>query len=118
MAAASDITTDTEDKGRIRWLLESCARGPANAIRVAGLARHLRIDERRLRDLVSELAEEDGTIGSSCDKRQPGYYLITNYDEALAAAAPLHSRARKLFRRARALEKAWPKLAQERFSFR
>lgn len=71
-------------------------RGMQNAIRVKELAILLGMDERKVRELKRELAEEM-LIGSSCDRANPGYYVPVCEEEITATLANYYARIRSLF---------------------
>ncbi len=97
----------TSEEARV-WKLLEPHRGKDRAVRVRDLALLAGMDERKLRDVVKNLVEVHAKpIGSSV--RPPmGYFVITSEEEREEVRRQYYSRALKLFKRIRAVDRsAW-----------
>lgn len=86
-------------------------RGYVNAVLGVTLARGLGISERTLRSLVEELTLDGELIGSACAGEAAGYFLITDERDLAIGTSHLRSRAKAMFRRYGATQRA----AREKF---
>jgi len=84
--------------------------GKENAITYKDLAVVFDLNERMLRDIVSELVTKGNAIASTSDA---GYFFISNEQEYQHAYGELISRIKALARRAKGLRQGWLREKQE-----
>ncbi len=72
--------------------------GKENAIGVLAIAEKMQIHERLVRDLKSQLIEDGYLIGSSCDPKRNGYYMMTDEAEKRDTILNLQARAFSILR--------------------
>jgi len=70
------------------------------------------MNKREVREIIYTLVVERGLpVGSSTEPNAGGYFIIENQEDLEVATRHLRPRAKKIFKRARALER----IARERF---
>jgi len=96
-------------------------KGKGKPITAQALARKLRLPERQLRRLISELVTKEKILIASRVRKPYGFYLITELDELKECLAQYYSRLKKLKERAESLYKAglkkFAKDIQDEFKF-
>jgi hypothetical protein len=80
--------------------------GRSHPISTRTLAVKLGVPKRAVGELVAGAIEEGALIGSSCDARRPGYFLIRELDDLEEGTRHVRRRAIGCFRRIHLLREA------------